>query len=82
MGSAQVAALEATRFLPFLEPAEEKAVLATAPVKSFAREEVVLDQGVPLRAIFLIEDGCGSRRAPGSGPDGVAGGPRGWRILR
>jgi CRP-like cAMP-binding protein len=57
LGSAQVAALEATRFLPFLEPAEEKAVLATAPVKSFAREEVVLDQGVPLRAIFLIEDG-------------------------
>ena len=52
-----MAALEATPFLPFLEPAEEKAVLATAPVKSFAREEVVLDQGVPLRAIFLIEDG-------------------------
>ena len=53
-----VTTLEATRFLPFLEPAEEKSVLALAPVKSFARGEVVLDQNVPLRAIFFIEDGA------------------------
>jgi CRP-like cAMP-binding protein len=52
-----VAALEATRFFPFLTPAEEKSVLATAPSKSFAREEVVLGQNVPLRAIFFIEEG-------------------------
>jgi len=52
-----VTAMEATRFLPFLEPAEEKSVLDTAPLKSFAREEVVLDQNVPLRAIFFIEEG-------------------------
>ena len=52
-----VATMEATRFLPFLELAEEKAVLETAPLKSFARGEVVLDQNVPLRAIFFIEEG-------------------------
>lgn len=54
---AKVAVLEATRFFPFLTPAEEKSVLATAPIKSFAREEVVLGQNVPLRAIFFIEEG-------------------------
>jgi CRP-like cAMP-binding protein len=52
-----VAATESARFLPFLEPAEENAVLASAPVKSFARDQVVLDQNVLLRAIFLIEEG-------------------------
>ena len=49
--------MEATRFLPFLEPAEEASVLAAAATKSFARGEVVLSQGVLLRAIFFIEDG-------------------------
>lgn len=49
--------MEATRFLPFLDSAEESLVLAEAPSKSFAREEVVLDQNVALRAIFFIEDG-------------------------
>jgi CRP-like cAMP-binding protein len=52
-----VTTMEATRFLPFLEAAEERSVLAAAPTKSFARDEVVLDQNVPLRAIFFIEDG-------------------------
>ena len=51
------ATTESTRFLPFLETAEENAVLASAPVKSFARDQVVLDQNVRLRAIFLIEEG-------------------------
>src|SRR5262247_1649576 len=45
------------RFLPFLDPAEESALLAAAPVKSFARDQLVFDQNVSLRAIFLIEDG-------------------------
>jgi len=49
--------MEAARFLPFLEPAEESAMFASAPTKSFARGDVVLDQNVPLRAIFLIEEG-------------------------
>ena len=46
-----------TRFLPFLDPAEESALLAAAPVKSFARDQLVFDQNVSLRAIFLIDDG-------------------------
>jgi CRP-like cAMP-binding protein len=45
------------RFLPFLDPAEESALLAAAPVKSFARDQLVFDQNVSLRAIFLIDDG-------------------------
>jgi CRP-like cAMP-binding protein len=49
--------MDATRFLPFLEPAEESAILAAAPLRSFARGDVVLDQNVPLRAIFFIEEG-------------------------
>jgi len=52
-----VAAATATRFLPFLDPAEESALLATAPVRSFARDQLVFDQNVSLRAIFLIEVG-------------------------
>jgi CRP-like cAMP-binding protein len=52
-----VAATETVRFLPFLEPAEESAVLARAPLKTFDRGQVVLDQNVLLKAIFLIEDG-------------------------
>ena len=52
-----VAAATATRFLPFLDPAEESALLATAPVRSFARDHLVFDQNVSLRAIFLIEVG-------------------------
>ena len=46
-----------TRFLPFLDPAEESALLAAAPVRSFARDQLVFDQNVSLRAIFLIDDG-------------------------
>jgi CRP-like cAMP-binding protein len=52
-----VAATPTTRFLPFLDPAEESALLAAAPVRSFARDQLVFDQNVSLRAIFLIEDG-------------------------
>jgi CRP-like cAMP-binding protein len=52
-----VAAAAATQFLPFLEPGEENALLAAAPLRSLASDEVVFDQNTPLRAIFLIEDG-------------------------
>ena len=57
MELAIVAATATTRFLPFLDPAEESALLAAAPVKSFARDQLVFDQDVSLRAIFLIDDG-------------------------
>jgi CRP-like cAMP-binding protein len=52
-----VAATAATQFLPFLDPAEERALLAAAPVRSFARDQLVFDQNVSLRAIFLIDAG-------------------------
>ncbi|MEE9587143.1 MAG: cyclic nucleotide-binding domain-containing protein [Hyphomicrobiaceae bacterium] len=51
------AALEATRFFPFLEPAEESALFSNAPAKLFERDQVVIEQNAPLRAVFLIEDG-------------------------
>jgi CRP-like cAMP-binding protein len=57
MEFAMVAATAATRFLPFLDPAEESALLAAAPVRSFARDQLVFDQNVSLRAIFLIDEG-------------------------
>src|SRR5262245_34088072 len=53
-----VAATRTSRFLPHLDPAEETAVLAAAPTKSFDRGELVLDQNSRLRAIFLIEEGA------------------------
>jgi CRP-like cAMP-binding protein len=46
------------RFLPFLEPTEESALLTAATSKSFDRNELVVDQDAPLRAIYLIEDGA------------------------
>jgi CRP-like cAMP-binding protein len=53
-----VAATQTMRFLPFLDPAEEGAMLATAPLKSFDHGQLVLDQNIQLRAIFLIEEGA------------------------
>src|SRR5215831_2861156 len=47
----------ASRFLRFLEPEEENALLAAASPRSCERNEVVLDQDVPLQAIYLIEEG-------------------------
>jgi CRP-like cAMP-binding protein len=52
-----VTATSSTQFLPFLDAAEESALLAAAPVKSFARDQLVFDQDATLRAIFLIEEG-------------------------
>lgn len=52
------AATAATRFLAFLAPAEEEALLAAAPVRSYAPDQPVFEQNVPLRAIFLIDEGA------------------------
>ena len=46
------------KFLRFLEPAEESALLAAAPVKSLAPGELVFDFNVPLRAIFVVDEGA------------------------
>ena len=53
-----MAATAATQFLPFLAAAEEDALLTAAPVRSYAAEELVFDQNVSLRAIFLIDEGA------------------------
>jgi len=49
--------MEGTRFLAFIDPDKEALLLAEAPSKSFARDEIILDQNVAVRAIFFIEDG-------------------------
>jgi len=46
-----------SRFLRFLEPEEENALIAATGPRAFQRNDVVLDQDVPLRAIYLIEEG-------------------------
>jgi CRP-like cAMP-binding protein len=58
MELAMAAATAATRFLPFLDPAEENALLAAAPARSYAPDELVFEQNVSLRAIFLIDEGA------------------------
>ena len=45
------------RFLAYLDPGEESALLAAVSVKSFNRGDVVLDQNVSLRVIFVIDSG-------------------------
>jgi CRP-like cAMP-binding protein len=52
-----VADSAASRFLPFLDPGEESALLAASPVKSFDGEQVIFEQNLPLRAIFVIDSG-------------------------
>lgn len=47
----------AARFLPFLDAGEESALLAASPVKSYSGDEVIFEQNVPLRAIFVIDSG-------------------------
>ena len=46
------------RFLHFLRAEEEEALLSAAPRKSFERNQLVLDQGVRQRMIFLIDQGA------------------------
>jgi len=53
-----VAATQTTRFLPFLDSAEESALLVAAPTKTVDRGQLVLDQNVQLKAIFLIQEGA------------------------
>jgi extracellular factor (EF) 3-hydroxypalmitic acid methyl ester biosynthesis protein len=45
------------QFLRFLEPAEESALLAAAPPKAYAPGEVVVEIGVPLRGLYVIDEG-------------------------
>jgi CRP-like cAMP-binding protein len=52
-----VAMVAGPRYLPFLDPAEESALFASASVQSFARDQIILDENVPMRAIFFIEEG-------------------------
>ena len=42
---------------PFLDSAEAKAMLAASSLRRLKSEEVVFDQGVPMRAIFMIDRG-------------------------
>jgi len=46
------------RFLRFLEPAEEDALLAAAPVKTLKTGDIVVEEGVSQRAIFVVDDGA------------------------
>jgi hypothetical protein len=57
------ATVAASRFLRFLEPEEENALLAAASPRSFERNEVVLDQDVPLRAILRTAQFASSGKA-------------------
>jgi CRP/FNR family transcriptional regulator, cyclic AMP receptor protein len=57
VGFVMVTAMSAAGFFPFLEPEEERALLAAATTRSFDRNQLVLDQDVPASAIYLIEDG-------------------------
>jgi CRP-like cAMP-binding protein len=45
-------------FFRYLEPAEERALLDAAPLRTFAEGEVVLEQGVRQRAILIVEEGA------------------------
>lgn len=47
----------AEQIFAYLEPAEESALLEAAPRKIFQRGDVVLDQNVTQRAIFVIDSG-------------------------
>jgi CRP-like cAMP-binding protein len=49
---------DTNQFLQFLEPAEEDALLAAAAVKAYEPGEIVLNQNVALRAIFVVDEGA------------------------
>jgi extracellular factor (EF) 3-hydroxypalmitic acid methyl ester biosynthesis protein len=46
------------RFLPFLDDAEERALLKAAQQQSFGRDHLVLDKNVAAQSIYLIEHGA------------------------
>ena len=46
------------RFLRFLEPAEENALLAAAPIKMLNPGEIVVEEGINQRAIFVVDEGA------------------------
>ena len=72
-----VTATELMRFLPFLAPAEESNLLTEGPVKEFDRNDLVLEQNVIVRAIFLIEEGSVRVERQEKGQKVPAGRP--WR---
>lgn len=43
---------------PMLAAGEERALIAAACAKAYAADQIIFDQGVELRAIFIIEDGA------------------------
>lgn len=45
------------QFLRFLEPAEERALLDAATPRTFESGAVVIDIGVPLRALYVVDEG-------------------------
>jgi CRP-like cAMP-binding protein len=45
-------------FLRFLEPAEEDALLAAASVRTLERGDVVVEEGVNQRAIYVVDEGA------------------------
>ena len=45
-------------FLRFLEPAEEDALLAAASVRTLAPGDVVVEEGVNQRAIYVVDEGA------------------------
>lgn len=57
------------RFLPFLEAGEEMELLSAATTKIVGMDQVVLDQDVAIRAIFIIDSGAvGVERLHGGQP--------------
>ncbi|MDX2201405.1 MAG: cyclic nucleotide-binding domain-containing protein [Hyphomicrobiaceae bacterium] len=49
---------EATRFLPYLRPEEERKLIQAAPQRRYAADELILEQNTILKAIFLVETGA------------------------
>ncbi len=52
------ATMQGMRFLPYLKPEEEQRLIATAAQKRFATDELILEQHIVAKAIFLIEHGA------------------------
>jgi CRP-like cAMP-binding protein len=49
---------EGMRFLPYLKAEEERKLTQAAPQRRYAGDELILEQGTVLKALFLIEAGA------------------------
>lgn len=49
---------EGMRFLPYLKAEEERKLTQAAPQRRYAADELILEQGTVLKALFLIEAGA------------------------